>query len=91
MGMGNYPERRCEEVTMQCLICKHGETVNGHTTVTLERGNMTLVYKNVPAAICANCGEEFVNDQTTDQLLRISEQAAQKGVQVDIRQYSPNW
>ena len=33
---------------MQCIICKFGETSPGTTTVTLERGNTTLVIKSVP-------------------------------------------
>lgn len=34
---------------MKCVICKHGETQVGTTTVTLERGGLTLVVKAVPA------------------------------------------
>jgi YgiT-type zinc finger domain-containing protein len=30
--------------------------------VTLERGNMTLVVKAAPAAVCANCEEEYVDE-----------------------------
>ncbi|MGH7938508.1 MAG: type II toxin-antitoxin system MqsA family antitoxin, partial [Bryobacteraceae bacterium] len=43
---------------MKCTICKKGETAPGTATVTLERGGLTLVVKDVPAQICDNCGEE---------------------------------
>lgn len=46
---------------MKCVICKHGETRPGMTTVTLERGGATLVVKGVPARICGNCGEAYVD------------------------------
>ena len=45
---------------MNCVICKHGETRPGKTTVTLERKATTVVIKNVPAQVCSNCGEEYV-------------------------------
>jgi len=72
---------------MKCLICKNGETRPGSATVTLERGETTLVIKGVPAEVCANCGEEYIGEDVTERLLRAAEEAANKGVQVDVRQY----
>ncbi len=73
---------------MKCVICKHGETRPGRTTVTLERGGATLVIKGVPARICDNCGETYVDEDTTSQLLGIAEEALRAGVQVDVRDFS---
>ena len=70
---------------MKCVICKQGETKSGKATITLERNGTTLVIKNVPARVCANCGEEYLDKKTTAQLLRAAEEAARSGVQVDIR------
>lgn len=42
---------------MKCVICKTGETRSGTTTVTLSRGETTVVIKNVPAEVCDTCGE----------------------------------
>ena len=72
---------------LKCVICKQGETRPGVTTVTLERNDLTLVVKQVPARVCANCGEAYVDESTTVQLLATAEQAAQSGVLVDIRAY----
>jgi hypothetical protein len=41
----------------------------------------------VPALICDNCGEEYVDEGTTARLLAIAEEAARSGVQVDVRDY----
>ena len=49
---------------MTCLICKAAEPVQGTTTVTLERGELTLVIKEVPALVCPNCGEDYVDEDT---------------------------
>ena len=73
---------------MKCLICKVGETRPGRATVTLERNVTTLVIKNVPADICANCGEEYVNAETSEFLLGIAEESVRSGVQVSVRDYA---
>ena len=73
---------------MTCVICKKGKTRSGTATVALERENTTLVIKEVPAQVCANCGEEYVDEETTSDLLKTAEKAARAGVQVDVRQYT---
>jgi YgiT-type zinc finger domain-containing protein len=77
-----------EETKMNCVICKHGETVPGVISVTLERGPITVVFKGVPADVCDNCGEQYVNDATARPLLDAFEDAVHKGVVVDVRQYT---
>lgn len=72
---------------MKCVICKQGQIRPGTATVTLERSGMTLVVKCVPAHVCENCGEEYVDKETTARLLQQAEEAARAGVQVDIREY----
>jgi len=39
---------------MKCVICKIGETKPGFVTVTLQRGETTVIFKQVPAEICQN-------------------------------------
>ena len=73
---------------MKCVVCKKGETKAGKTTVTLEKDGATLVFKGVPADVCANCGEEYVDSEITAALLKSAEDAARSGVQVEIRQYT---
>jgi len=72
---------------MKCVICKNGETKRGTTSILLERDNATLVIKQVPAEVCQNCGEGYLDEETTERLLRMAEEAIKSGVQVDIRQY----
>ena len=73
---------------MKCVVCKHGEVTMGTATVTLERGKTTLVIKGVPARVCTNCGEEYVDEETTRQLLETAETAARTGVQIEVREYA---
>lgn len=79
---------REEGKAMKCVICKHGETQPGTTTMTLERENTTVVFKYVPAEVCQNCGEAYLDASTTRHLLHVVEEAARIGVQVDVRQYA---
>ena len=72
---------------MKCPICKHGDTTNGSASMALERGTATLVFKNVPAQICNNCGEEFFSDDITRSILAQAESAISAGVEIDVRQY----
>lgn len=73
---------------MKCMICKHGSTVDGTTTVTLEKNGATIIFKNVPAQICANCGEKYVDGMITKELLKRAQEIYQSGAQVDIREYT---
>jgi YgiT-type zinc finger domain-containing protein len=73
---------------MTCVICKHGETEPGVTTVTLERGGLTLVLKRVPARVCPNCGEAYISDAIASRLLDNAEALAKAGAVVDVREYA---
>lgn len=73
---------------MKCVICKQGETQPGTVTVTLERDSLTLVVKGVPARVCQNCGEEYLDEDAASRLLETAEEAARANVFVDIRQYA---
>ncbi len=72
---------------MKCMICKHGETQEGYTTVTLEKNGATIIFQKVPALICDNCGEQYVQDKTTRHLLEKAQEIIESGVKVDIRDY----
>jgi len=72
---------------MKCIICKHGETKQGTTTITLERGSATIVFKDVPAQICDNCGEKYVDSTITKELLRKANELVSNGTEVDIRKF----
>jgi YgiT-type zinc finger domain-containing protein len=72
---------------MKCYICKQSETKSGMATVTLQRHGMRLVFREVPAQVCPNCGEEYVDEKIMSQLLQQAEDAMSVGSQVDVRQY----
>jgi len=50
---------------MECVISKNGTTVKEKTTYALQKQDSLLVYKNVEAEVCNNCGEAYLSVETT--------------------------
>jgi len=50
---------------------------------------MTLVVKEVPARICTNCGEDYVDEQVAREIMALAGRMAKSGAQVDVRRYVP--
>lgn len=73
---------------MKCVVCNQAETIPGVTSVLLERGQLTLVVKNVPARVCPNCGEAYADENVTARLLHEAEQMYKMGAKVEIREYA---
>ncbi len=73
---------------MKCPICRHGETRPGTATLVLERDGLTMVVKYVPAQVCDNCGEEYVDDIAATAALADAERAARSGVSVEVREFA---
>ena len=73
---------------MKCVICKTGHLSPGRTTVTLQRGETTVVIKNVPAELCDNCGEYYLSEDMTERILTMAEEAAKHGVEVEILRWA---
>ncbi len=73
---------------MLCTLCKVGETAHGMTTVVLHRGDTALIIKQVPADVCTNCGEYYLSEAIADRVLRLSEEAVEKGTEVEILRFA---
>ena len=53
---------------MDCVICKMGKTHKGKTNFTLEKNGAFLIYKDVEADICDNCGEPYFSAKQVKKL-----------------------
>jgi YgiT-type zinc finger domain-containing protein len=73
---------------MKCILCKHGHLQTGLATVTLNREECVVVFKDVPADICENCGEYYLSDEVAEVLLQRAEDAVQAGTEVEVRRYA---
>ena len=73
---------------MKCTICKQGETQPGKATVVLERGQTTVVIKDVPADICENCGEYYLTEELTAKVLEMAEEAVQHNAEIEVLRFA---
>ena len=73
---------------MKCAICRNGSAIDGFVTVVLERDQTTLVFKNVPARICENCGEEYISEETNQVLLTRAREAVDRGVDLELLRFA---
>ncbi|WP_298336225.1 type II toxin-antitoxin system MqsA family antitoxin [Ferrimicrobium sp.] len=72
---------------MKCAICKSGKLEEGVTAVTVERGGTLVVFRRVPARICPNCGESYLEAAVVDAVCQAGDEAASAGVEVDVREF----
>jgi YgiT-type zinc finger domain-containing protein len=86
-GMGARPQDP-EEVVSRCIICKTGDVQPGTTTLTVERGRMTLVLKGVPARVCGGCSEAYFDEATTRSIEATVDRLEQSGVRVAVQDYA---
>ena len=70
-----------------CPLCHVGERSAGTTTITLTRGDATIVIRQVPAQVCATCGEASIDSETALELEQLAEQAIAGGVKYELRDY----
>jgi len=73
---------------MECIICKNGTTSPGIVNVTLQRDDIAIIFKKVPADVCNNCGEYYLDEDVSDQLLKKAEDSIKKGAEIEILKYA---
>ena len=73
---------------MNCVICQHGDTQPGHVTVTRQRGEATIIFKEVPVDVCENCGEYYLSDEITGLLMERAEEALKHGAELEIVRFA---
>jgi YgiT-type zinc finger domain-containing protein len=76
------------EASMTCVLCKTGQPQPGTVTVTLERNHTVVVFKEVPADVCQNCGEYYLSDAVTRRIYQQAEEAVQRNAEVEVLRYA---
>ncbi|HHT9120771.1 MAG TPA: type II toxin-antitoxin system MqsA family antitoxin [Candidatus Hypogeohydataceae bacterium YC41] len=66
-----------------CAICG-GEKKKGKTTYSVELGFGVVVIRHVPASICTQCGEEWIEADVAKELERIVEMARKNKLEVEV-------
>lgn len=85
---GSLDPELSEETHVRCAICKQGETQPGTTTVVLQRGDTTVVIKDVPADICDTCAEYYLSEEISARVLALAEQAVAQGAEIEVLRFA---
>ena len=72
---------------MTCVMCEMGSTKRGTATFTAEREGRMVVFRNVPADVCENCGESYFDGDTVDRLQRVFEDELANGAEFALRDF----
>lgn len=72
-----------KEQPLSCAVCG-GSMMQGQTTVTIDYGTGVLVVRNVPATICSQCGNEWIDDQYAEKIETFANEAKNKHSVVEV-------
>ena len=72
---------------MKCAVCRHGETALATATLTVQRDAVTLVVRGVPAQVCENCGEEYVDAGEADSIVALADATVELGAVFELCDY----
>lgn len=71
---------------MNCAVCSAG-LQKGFTNHVVNLDKQIIIIKSVPANICRQCGESFIDHQTAKNLERILEEPKKSGAEITIINY----
>ena len=66
-----------------CPMCG-GALHNGSTTYTVDLDSGVVVVRDVPATVCDQCGEEWIDNATAKLLEHIGDDARRKHCQFEV-------
>ncbi|MEP0814185.1 MAG: type II toxin-antitoxin system MqsA family antitoxin [bacterium] len=73
---------------MKCVICKTGETKLGETTVKLEKNGGIFIFRGVPAEVCDNCGEAYLDEATSQSIYDSIAASAGENTEITVRRFA---
>ena len=74
---------------MDCFMCK-GEIINKKVNYMVDLENTIIIIKGVPAKVCAQCGEQYFDDQTSENIESIVNKLKDLSTEVIIINYEEN-
>lgn len=71
---------------MECFKCK-GKLEEKKVNYVVDLENTIIVIKGVPAKVCINCGEQYFNDETSENIESIVNQLKSLSAEVTVVNY----
>ena len=66
------------------MVLSGGRKQSGKTTYSVDLGSGVVPVRNVPATVCAQCGEAWIDHRTAQKLEQLTQEAREKGLQVEV-------
>ena len=73
---------------MICLVCRKGQLINGLVSINFERDEFKAVINLVPAQVCPACGEEYLAEDVTEEVLSQAEKLSYEGMMEIAQDYA---
>lgn len=70
-----------------CPLCS-GHKTAGTTTFTTDLGSGVVVVRRVPATVCSQCGEEWIDDAAARQLEQVVNEARLHHREVEVTAFA---
>ncbi len=86
--MGRRYENK-EEKIMDCFMCK-GTLEEKKVNYIVDLEETIIIIKGVPAKVCKQCGEQYFDDKTSENIEALVNQLKQLPMEVSIVNYTEN-
>ena len=71
---------------MNCFMCK-GQLIEKKLNYMVDLEDTIIIIKGVPAKVCTQCGEQYFDDKTSENIEKIVEQLKELSTEVTIVNY----
>ncbi|MDX2134508.1 MAG: type II toxin-antitoxin system MqsA family antitoxin [Saprospiraceae bacterium] len=71
------------QIPSNCPLCK-GKIHKSTTIFSVELNTGVVIVRNVPAWVCTQCGEEWIEDSVAEQLEKITNRARMEKTQLEM-------
>ena len=72
---------------MNCFKCEE-KLIEKKVNYMVDLENTIIIIKGVPAKVCVNCGEQYFNDETSENIEKIVEKLKKLKTEVTVVHYS---
>lgn len=73
---------------MICLVCRKAQLIDGLTSINFERDEFKAVINLVPAQVCPACGEAYLAEDVTEEVLSQAEKLSHEGMMEIVQDYA---
>lgn len=74
---------------MECFMCK-GELIEKKVNYMVDLEKTIIIIKGVPAKVCSECGEQYFDDETSQNIEKIVNKLKDLSTEVTIINYKEN-